>query len=156
MHLPRETERDRERRRDTEGSALTVRYYPRADAFVFSRLQRRAALPWPRFQFSAQVDATWYLTSTFQSPASPFPCTEGDRDERERESERDRKRQRETERDRERQRAQTEMFLWCRGAMSWNAGGAMVTGEPASSLRAWCASLALSPSIDSRAAHLFS
>ena len=61
-----------------------MRYYPRADAFVFSRLQRRTALPWPRFQFSPATNADW-------------------------------------------------------GALSWNPGGAMVTGSNAPSLRVWAA-----------------
>ena len=68
----------------SEDITLTVRYYPRADAFVFSRLQKRVLLPWPRFQFTRQVDSSW-------------------------------------------------------GAMSWTSGGAMVTGEPAASLRTWAA-----------------
>ena len=70
---------------DGNNRTLTVRYYPRADAFVFSRLQKRELLPWPRFQFSQDVDSSW-------------------------------------------------------GAMSWTAGGAMVTGAPAPSLRTWAAS----------------
>ena len=55
-----------------ESNVLTVRYYPRADAFVFSRLQQRVLLPWPRFQFSVQIDATWYPTSTLHSPDQYF------------------------------------------------------------------------------------
>ena len=41
------------------GAHCVVRYYPRADAFVFSRLQRRVALPWPRLQFTAATDSDW-------------------------------------------------------------------------------------------------
>jgi hypothetical protein len=43
----------------SEGNTLTVQYYPQADAFIFSRLQKRVLLPWPRFQFSRQVDSSW-------------------------------------------------------------------------------------------------
>jgi hypothetical protein len=50
------------------GPGCSVRYYPQADAFVFSRVQRNSALPWPRFQFTQATDERWGVSTAAVCP----------------------------------------------------------------------------------------